>query len=206
MIEVIPSWIVTAELNDGPITLRCSREDLDAVIRCVQHSNARWFRAEREPDDWQQWPRLGNVAWERERTTEIAELRAENERLRGECEKDMACLKSVAEDYNGELTALKAELERTQTALGQANADLMGCRDGALVRDLRAENARLKAEVDEYSSIVVEANTTENKLRAELENQSRLLGLVIAERDAAKERSNIASAERQHAQQPPRRE
>lgn len=50
----------------------------------------------------------------------------------------------------------------------------------ALVRDLRAENARL---------------------RTELENQSRLLGLVIAERDAAEERGNIASAERQHAQQ-----
>jgi uncharacterized coiled-coil DUF342 family protein len=38
-------------------------------------------------------------------------------------------------------------VERLQTALGQANADLMGCRDGALVRDLRGEVDRLTHEL-----------------------------------------------------------
>lgn len=40
-----------------------------------------------------------------------------------------------------------AETERLSTALGQATADLMGCRDGALVRDLKARVAQLEAEI-----------------------------------------------------------
>ena len=42
------------------------------------------------------------------------------------------------------LTEKDAEIERLSTALGQANADLMGCRDGALVRDLKARVAELE--------------------------------------------------------------
>lgn len=44
----------------------------------------------------------------------------------------------------------EAEIERLRTALGQANADLLGCRDGALVRDLRGEIERLRADVDAW--------------------------------------------------------
>jgi len=37
-----------------------------------------------------------------------------------------------------------AEIERLKAAHGQCIADLMGCRDGALVRDLRCEIEQLK--------------------------------------------------------------
>ena len=55
-------------------------------------------------------------------------------------------------DYRGAvviaLAENNAEIERLSTALGQANADLMGCRDGALVRDLKARVAELEADSD----------------------------------------------------------
>jgi len=68
MLEVIPSWIVTAEVNDGPVTLRCARDDVDVLVRIMRYNNAKWVKAELERvEDWQQWPRLGNVAWDNAR-------------------------------------------------------------------------------------------------------------------------------------------
>ncbi len=46
---------------------------------------------------------------------------------------------------------LKSQLAAVQTANGQLTADLMGCRDGALVRDLRAEMERLKHDINRHS-------------------------------------------------------
>ena len=59
--------------------------------------------------------------------------------------------KNYAEMRRAELDqvkALKAEIDRLRTGYGQAIADLMGCRDGALVRDLRAQNERQKIVIE----------------------------------------------------------
>lgn len=55
--------------------------------------------------------------------------------------------RAVPVDVQLEGIRQRQEIERLQIALGQANADLMGCRDGALVRDLRSELDRLKYEL-----------------------------------------------------------
>ena len=56
------------------------------------------------------------------------------------------CPADYRDDVSAALTEKDAEIERLSTALGQANADLMGCRDGALVRDLKARVAELEGE------------------------------------------------------------
>lgn len=47
-----------------------------------------------------------------------------------------------------QVAALREELERAQIHNGELVADLMGCRDGALVRDLKARNARLEGALE----------------------------------------------------------
>ena len=52
-----------------------------------------------------------------------------------------------------------AEIERLKTANGQVTADMMGCRDGALLRDLRAQLAacnEAESEIERQYPIVLE--------------------------------------------------
>lgn len=81
-------------------------------------------------------------------SAEIAQLKntlAEKEDL-------IRVLKDNCEIERESFESDQKKIELLQTALGQANADLMGCRDGALVRDLRAENERLIKEQDRWIS------------------------------------------------------
>ena len=73
---------------------------------------------------------------------EAAELRSEVERLHDALlSRDtwIGKTQAMVDAQTCEIAALRAQLELTQTALGQSQADLMGCRDGALVHDLRAQ-------------------------------------------------------------------
>ena len=79
---------------------------------------------------------------------EIAALKAEIERLRIENASLTTAQPGAEQNYyfmlqgaKQEIAKLKAQLAITETANGQLTADLMGCRDGALVRDLRAQLA-----------------------------------------------------------------
>lgn len=55
--------------------------------------------------------------------------------------------RAIPIDVQLEGTHQRAEIERLQIALGQANADLMGCCDGALVRDLQTKLEHLRYEL-----------------------------------------------------------
>lgn len=74
----------------------------------------------------------------------VAQLNKEIADLRAKCVAKDDEYEQQVTFAQGVIANLRAELELTQTALGQSQADLMGCRDGALVRDLSAENERLR--------------------------------------------------------------
>ena len=59
------SMVVTAEINDGKITLRVLEKDLIKLIEILQYNNLKNLDVKMEPEDWKQWPRLGNHAWEK---------------------------------------------------------------------------------------------------------------------------------------------
>lgn len=62
------------------------------------------------------------------------------------------------QELSNELDKKAAEIARLRTELGQAQADLMGCRDGALVRDLRAD----------LRQVIHSSRTHVNKLQDEI--------------------------------------
>lgn len=103
-----------------------------------------------------------------------------------------------------EAEAHRAELERYQAALGQANADLMGCRDGALLRDLRAKLAETEAELETRNEEVDELSKQVDGLQAAHAECSftgaRLMSaegmILLRERELDDLRAKLEEAER----------
>lgn len=60
------------------------------------------------------------------------------------------------EELIAALAQANAEIERLSGSLGAMNADFMGMRDGALVRDLQAQNTRLQTELTTARSDALE--------------------------------------------------
>jgi len=59
MIHVIPTNVVTAQINDGKIKIRVSSPDLPKLIEILQYNNLQSLEVKDE--DWKHWDRLGPV-------------------------------------------------------------------------------------------------------------------------------------------------